>query len=71
MVEGEVLGRRYVTPAMARSHCPLESVESTIPLSVTQLSLVFRASHAEMLLNPYPILYTVPLDVLEKLPVGP
>lgn len=71
MVEGEVLGGRHVTPSVTKSHCPLESVEFTIPLYVTRLSLVFRSSHVKMLLNPHPILYTVPLDVLEKLSVGP
>lgn len=60
MVEGEVLGGRHVTPSVTKSHCPLESVEFTIPLYVTQLSQVFRPSHAKMLLNPPPILYTVP-----------
>lgn len=32
MVEGEVLGGRHVTPSVTKSHCPLESVEFTIPL---------------------------------------
>lgn len=71
MVEGEVLGGRHVTPSVTKSHCPLEPVEFTIPLYVTRLPLVFRSSHVKILLNPHPILYTVPLDVLEKLPVGP